>query len=53
VVVTDDNPRGEDPYGIIEAVLTGMDNPDAAYVERDRRAAIERAGYSVERGPGT
>lgn len=43
VVVTDDNPRSEDPYGIIEAVLAGMDNPDAAYVERDRRAAIGRA----------
>ena len=42
VVVTDDNPRGEDPYDIIEAIVTGLENPDGAYVVRDRREAIER-----------
>ena len=43
VVITDDNPRGEDAIGIIEAILGGMQNPDAAYVERDRGRAIARA----------
>lgn len=43
VVITDDNPRTEDPYAIIEAIQAGMANADAAYVERDRATAIARA----------
>lgn len=43
VVITDDNPRREDPVNIVEHITRGMVNPDAAYIERDRRAAIELA----------
>ena len=50
VVVTDDNPRGEDPIQIIADVMSGMRNPDAAYLRRDRALAIAFAiGQS---GPG-
>lgn len=41
VVVTSDNPRGEDPQGIITEVLAGCD--DSVVVEADRREAIARA----------
>jgi UDP-N-acetylmuramoyl-L-alanyl-D-glutamate--2,6-diaminopimelate ligase len=43
VVVTSDNPRGEDPSAIAAAILEGMTDPTAAVVELDRRAAIARA----------
>jgi UDP-N-acetylmuramoyl-L-alanyl-D-glutamate--2,6-diaminopimelate ligase len=44
VVVTDDNPRGEDPAAIRAAVLAGARTSDAAVVEvGDRRAAIAEA----------
>ena len=42
VVVTSDNPRGEDPDAIIAAIISGMDSaPDV--VEPDRRRAIGAA----------
>lgn len=40
VVVTNDNPRNEDPVQIIEAVLDGLENAAAATVIEDRGAAI-------------
>lgn len=44
VVVTDDNPRGEDPADIRRAVLAGAGAGTAQVVEiGDRRAAIEHA----------
>lgn len=43
VVLTDDNPRHEDPYTIIEQILGGIMEPDAVYVERDRTQAIAHA----------
>lgn len=43
VIVTDDNPRNEDPYEIIEQIISGMSNPDAVYVNRERAAAIAHA----------
>ncbi len=44
VVVTDDNPRGEDPADIRRAVLAGAGAGSARVVEiGDRRAAIEHA----------
>lgn len=43
VVVTDDNPRGEDGDAIVAAILGGMRAPARARVERDRRAAIGAA----------
>ena len=41
VVVTSDNPRGEQPQAIIDDILEGMQGP--AEVEVDRRLAIEQA----------
>lgn len=41
IVVTSDNPRGEDPAAIIDEILPGVRAPHA--VEPDRRAAIRLA----------
>ena len=43
VIITDDNPRGEDAREIIEAIRSGMKHPDAPRVIRDRQSAITRA----------
>ncbi|MCB1777394.1 MAG: UDP-N-acetylmuramoyl-L-alanyl-D-glutamate--2,6-diaminopimelate ligase [Candidatus Competibacteraceae bacterium] len=43
VIVTDDNPRTEDPARIVADILAGMRRPSAARVIRDRRAAIHQA----------
>lgn len=43
VIVTDDNPRGEDPEAIIDEILSGMPNPDAAVIIRDRKTAVNHA----------
>ena len=43
VIVTDDNPRGEDGDAIVADILAGMAAPQAASVVRDRAAAIARA----------
>jgi UDP-N-acetylmuramoyl-L-alanyl-D-glutamate--2,6-diaminopimelate ligase len=40
VVVTNDNPRNEDPVQIIEAILEGLEDAAAATVIEDRGAAI-------------
>jgi UDP-N-acetylmuramoyl-L-alanyl-D-glutamate--2,6-diaminopimelate ligase len=47
VIVTNDNPRSEDPQAIAQAILTGV--PDAQ-VELDRRAAIRSAIASAKAG---
>jgi UDP-N-acetylmuramoyl-L-alanyl-D-glutamate--2,6-diaminopimelate ligase len=43
VIVTDDNPRGEDGDTIVADILKGFSRPDAVLVQRDRAAAIARA----------
>jgi UDP-N-acetylmuramoyl-L-alanyl-D-glutamate--2,6-diaminopimelate ligase len=44
VVVTDDNPRHEDPDSIVSEILAGMPaESDAVIVERDRERALARA----------
>lgn len=43
VVITDDNPRREDPYNIIEDILRGIEKPDAVYIHRNRPLAIASA----------
>ncbi|KAF1686038.1 UDP-N-acetylmuramoyl-L-alanyl-D-glutamate--2,6-diaminopimelate ligase [Pseudoxanthomonas broegbernensis] len=43
VIVTDDNPRGEDGDAIVADIVAGFDAPAGAAVERDRARAIARA----------
>jgi UDP-N-acetylmuramoyl-L-alanyl-D-glutamate--2,6-diaminopimelate ligase len=43
VIVTNDNPRSEDPLAIIDEIASGIPDGAAAIVEPDRAAAIERA----------
>lgn len=51
VVVTSDNPRSEDPVGIILQVEDGVRGGSATYeVEVDRRRAIERAIRAARTG---
>jgi UDP-N-acetylmuramoyl-L-alanyl-D-glutamate--2,6-diaminopimelate ligase len=40
VVLTDDNPRTEDPQQIVAEILAGMKQPGAVHVEHDRGRAI-------------
>ncbi len=50
IVITTDNPRDEDPAGIIEDMLAGLEEPDQAQVIEDRAAAIRQA--VLESGSG-
>ncbi|MBC7983438.1 MAG: UDP-N-acetylmuramoyl-L-alanyl-D-glutamate--2,6-diaminopimelate ligase [Candidatus Obscuribacterales bacterium] len=43
VIVTDDNPRMEDPSSIVADILRGLPAPHSAIVERDRGLAITHA----------
>lgn len=43
VIVTDDNPRGENGDVIVADILSGMKRLEGVSIERDRAAAIERA----------
>lgn len=43
IVITDDNPRSENGDAIVADIRNGLTRPDAASVERDRAAAIDRA----------
>jgi UDP-N-acetylmuramoyl-L-alanyl-D-glutamate--2,6-diaminopimelate ligase len=40
VIVTDDNPRGEDGDAIVADILRGFDDPSRVLIERDRARAI-------------
>jgi UDP-N-acetylmuramoyl-L-alanyl-D-glutamate--2,6-diaminopimelate ligase len=49
--VTSDNPRSEDPAGIVSAILPGLKAASARYeVELDRAVAIEKAIVDAEAG---
>ncbi|MCB1109447.1 MAG: UDP-N-acetylmuramoyl-L-alanyl-D-glutamate--2,6-diaminopimelate ligase [Chlamydiia bacterium] len=48
VIVTSDNPRGEDPLAICQEVATGLKRE--ALIEVDRRAAIERGIFMAQKG---
>lgn len=50
VVITDDNPRTEDPEIIIAGIQVGMSHPDQAIVERDRERAIRAAIRAASAG---
>jgi UDP-N-acetylmuramoyl-L-alanyl-D-glutamate--2,6-diaminopimelate ligase len=43
VIITNDNPRSEDPQKIIEDILSGIENREKVMVILDRREAIFRA----------
>jgi len=43
VIVTDDNPRHEDPQTIIAQILSGLERPERAIVISDRALAIRTA----------
>jgi UDP-N-acetylmuramoyl-L-alanyl-D-glutamate--2,6-diaminopimelate ligase len=43
IIITDDNPRGEDGDVIVAQIVAGLRRPGVATVERDRAAAIDRA----------
>ena len=45
IVVTDDNPRGEDGDVIVADIVRGLRLPQSAVIQRDRAAAIE---YAIE-----
>jgi UDP-N-acetylmuramoyl-L-alanyl-D-glutamate--2,6-diaminopimelate ligase len=50
VVVTDDNPRTEDPRAIIEQILSGMSRREATHVVYDRAEAIHFALAEADAG---
>jgi UDP-N-acetylmuramoyl-L-alanyl-D-glutamate--2,6-diaminopimelate ligase len=50
VVLTDDNPRGEEGQAIIDDILSGCREPGQVTVLRDRAEAIRRAVRGA--GPG-
>ena len=50
MVITNDNPRSEDPIQIIGAILDGLENRAAATVIEDRTAAIGWAISSAAAG---
>ncbi len=44
LIITSDNPRGEDPMGIIDDILSGVKkNKKSIYIHENRRKAIEYA----------
>jgi UDP-N-acetylmuramoyl-L-alanyl-D-glutamate--2,6-diaminopimelate ligase len=47
LILTSDNPRSEDPQGIVADIMTGIDQHDQArvIVELDREAAIKKAYF--------
>lgn len=47
VIITDDNPRNEDPQQIVKEIVAGLLCPWAAEIEHDRRVAITHTIYSA------
>jgi UDP-N-acetylmuramoyl-L-alanyl-D-glutamate--2,6-diaminopimelate ligase len=43
IVITDDNPRGEDGDAIVAEIVAGLARREAARIERDRARAIALA----------
>lgn len=43
IIVTDDNPRGENGNAIIAAIMAGFDHAGSVIIERDRSRAIHQA----------
>jgi UDP-N-acetylmuramoyl-L-alanyl-D-glutamate--2,6-diaminopimelate ligase len=49
VIVTSDNPRTENPEGIIHDIIAGFDEADTKIIEPDRKSAIELAIEAAEK----
>lgn len=49
-IITDDNPRNEDPQQIVADALVGLEGSTRIVVEHDRRKAIKRAIESAQHG---
>lgn len=43
LIITNDNPRNEDPYKIIDDIKSGINNESGLIIETDRRKAIAQA----------
>jgi UDP-N-acetylmuramoyl-L-alanyl-D-glutamate--2,6-diaminopimelate ligase len=50
IIVTDDNPRGEDGDAIVAQIVAGIGDPQRARIERDRAAAIALALRAARAG---
>ncbi|MGA9334313.1 MAG: UDP-N-acetylmuramoyl-L-alanyl-D-glutamate--2,6-diaminopimelate ligase, partial [Rudaea sp.] len=50
IIVTDDNPRGEDGDAIVNQIVAGLSRPQQASIRRDRAVAIFHAVCTA--GPG-
>ncbi len=50
VIVTDDNPRGEDGDTIVDEIMVGFGNAERVTIERDRRKAIALAIHAAHAG---
>jgi UDP-N-acetylmuramoyl-L-alanyl-D-glutamate--2,6-diaminopimelate ligase len=48
VILTNDNPRNEDPLSIIDQILSGMDKTESVRVVTDRSSAINEAISSAK-----
>lgn len=45
IILTDDNPRFEDPEKIIQDILSGITNKQKVFIEHDRKTALEKAVF--------
>ena len=50
IIITDDNPRGEDGDAIVAQIVAGLERPHRARVQRDRAAAIALALHEARAG---
>jgi UDP-N-acetylmuramoyl-L-alanyl-D-glutamate--2,6-diaminopimelate ligase len=50
LIITDENPRNEEGGDIVQHILSGMNKPEQAVIERDREKAIAYAIANAESG---
>ncbi|MBV8801582.1 MAG: UDP-N-acetylmuramoyl-L-alanyl-D-glutamate--2,6-diaminopimelate ligase [Gammaproteobacteria bacterium] len=50
IIVTDDNPRTENPADIVKEIIQGFSDPNAIIIEHDRAKAINNAIHHAEPG---